>query len=365
MVNEDQRGSAQYVSKSDGAPPLPPAGGYRGASRIVRETAVADAPAPTETATLERPRLRTHWLGWTALGVAVAFAVVLVVLVVLGATDALFGVTALVAQLLVVGAVVAALVTPRARRLGAVALAVALLGNVATIGGVGTLQASASGSYDPQKTPRQEHWESYPGVEDYTEQEILAQPSLEEERQRTEQAFAEAREALSDEFGYTWTRISDEYLRPERNGHGGESMLVSAQFESWSTNEPIHDLTRKREALETVSEALEANGLPPMIALNEGYGSVPESSMRHLYGSENPDEQAVWEWGTAVWGSPTQYYAVLTDLSRDPTGDFRDAAEAQRKDSGAPLEGLTLQAIASPVLSEDDVDEFRDRMRDY
>ena len=356
---------------SDGAPPLPPPGGYRGASRLARGPAPADAAGrhddttAVETATLDRPRRRPHWLGWLALGGALCFGLALAVLALIDRGDLVFTVTAAAAQALVLAAIIAALVTPRARRLGAVALGIALLGNMATVGGAAALRAPDAAVLAADQTPEEQRWAEYPGVEDFTAEEILAQPSLETERAATESLFADIRDTLSDEFGYTWTQVADEQLRPERNGHGGESMLVDAQFGAWRTNEPIHDLTRKREVYDAIDGVLAEHGMPGLLPLNEAGGTVPDTSLENMYGSADPEEQAVWEWATWSWASPSQYYAVITDLSRDESGSFRAAAEAQRTDPGDPLEGLTLQSRSRPLLAEADIDAFTERMSEY
>jgi hypothetical protein len=58
-------------------------------------------------------------------------------------------------------------------------------------------------------------------------------------------------------------------------------------------------------------------------------------------------------------------FVGITDLSRDPTGDFRAAAEARRTKPSDPVDGLTLNAYGKPLLSEGDADEFTERMREY
>ncbi|QIM19395.1 hypothetical protein G7066_13890 [Leucobacter coleopterorum] len=117
-----------------------------------------------ETATLQRTRVRGHWLGWVALSVAIVFALVLVVMAFSGAADALFSVTVFAVQLAVIAAVVAALITKRARRLGIVSLAVVLLCNVATVGSLGVLQTASAGSYAVSKSTGQLHREAFPGL---------------------------------------------------------------------------------------------------------------------------------------------------------------------------------------------------------
>ncbi|QIK63091.1 hypothetical protein G7068_07675 [Leucobacter viscericola] len=366
MVSEDRNpaGARSYVSSTEGAPPLPPKGGYHGASRATVHTRAVAEPR-LETATLQRNRVRSHWLGWVALSLAIVFALVLVVMAFSGAADAVFSVTVFVVQLAVIAAVVAALVTKRARRLGIAALAVVLLCNVATVGSLGVLQTASAGSYAVSKSTGQLHREAFPGVEDYSEQEILAQPSLEAERDRVAKVFEQVRDRLSRDYGVTWTKTSDEQVKPERNGQGGESMLKQVTFEGWTTNEPVHDLKQKRDMIATADEVLMANNAAGLISMNEYESGLPAARMKDLYGSVKPDEQAIWDYLSWDGWQPTRLYVGITDLSRDPTGDFRAAAEARRLNPSDPVDGFTLNAYSTPLLAEGDVKEFKERMRGY
>lgn len=366
MVSQDQNaGSARsYVSNSEGAPPIPPKGGYRGASRATVQTRAVAQPR-LETATLERTRTRGHWLGWVALSLAIVFAVTLVVLAFSGAIDALFGVTVFALQLAVIAVVIAALVTRRARRLGIAALSVALLLNVATVGGLGVLQTASAGNYAVSKSSGQLHREAFPGVEDHSEQEILAQPSLEEERERVTKLNAEVRDRLSQDYGVTWTKTSEEQVKPERNGRGGESMLKQVTFEGWTTNEPVHDQQKKRDMAQTINEVLVENDAAELISMNEYDFDLPDARIKDLYGSVDPEKQVLWEYLSWDGWSPTRVYVEFTDLSRDTTGDFRAAAEARRLNPDDPIEGVTLAANSTPLLAEGDVNEFKERMRGY
>lgn len=357
-----------YVTRTEGAPPLPPKGGYRGASRaaLLGHQQPGQATERIETVKLERPRRKPHWVGWVALGGAILFALVLGMIVLVGTSGAIFNVTMLMLQLLVLAGVVAALVIPQARRLGIAALTVALVANVATLGSVSALQVAQSGSYIAEKTPSEQRSLGYPSVEGYTETEILDQPSLEEERAKVTQMFKEVREELSREYGVTWTRTGDEDLRLMRNGRGGESMLYSAVFESWTTNEPVHDLALKEAMLDTAMDVLRSHGYLDPYYLHLDDGRLPDVQMQNLYGGLTPEEQVLWSWLTwENWYTPTRVYLEITDLSRDTTGDFRDSAEARRLQPGDPIEGFWLHASSSPLLSEDDVEEFTERMSEY
>lgn len=357
-----------YVSNTEGAPPLPPPGGYRGSSRAAQAISQRDAvlAEQAETATLERSRHRYHWAGWVALGAAILFAFVLGGIALTGTSNVLFSTTVFIAQLLVIAAVIAALVIKHARTLGIAALTIALLVNVATIGSASALQVASSGSYVHERSPAQQHEHGYPGVEGYAEDDILRQPSLEAEREKVAALFQAIRNELSLEYGVTWTQVTDESMRQMRNGRGGESMLYTASFAGWMTNEPIHDLRLKYAMFDTAAEVVWAYGFDVPYAFNLNDGTIPPSQMTHLYGGVVPEEQALWSQATwEGWSTPTIVYLDLLDLSRDSTGNFTRSAEGSRAHPGDPIEGFRLSAVSEPLLKESDRAQFVERMRDY
>ena len=357
---EEQR--ARYVTNSDGAPPLPPPGGYRGARRTPDPAAVAVQNA---VATSETPKQPANAVGWIALVSGILFAVILLGTFLAGGTDTIYGITMLALQLVVLGVAIAALVTRRGRRLGAVALSIALLFNIATVGAMGAVQTSASGSYEGQKTEEQKHEEAYPGVKDTPNSDILAQPSLEEVRESSEATLADIRDRLSDEFGYTWTQAGDEDLRPERNGYGGESMLVQYTSAKWGTNEPIRDYDRKLEVMDVIDDVLAEHDMWGIISLNDASSGLDESMLEKLYGSADPRSQDVWEWYSDDYPGPRRFYATIYDTSHDETGDFTASREAQAARTGEPVEGLQIMFLAPELLSEADRAEFEQKLQDY
>lgn len=358
----------KYVSSTEGAPPLPPPGGYRGSSRAAQITLHRNAEIVerAETATIERSHRKAHWTGWVALGAAIVFALVLGGVALTGTSNVIFSTTMLVVQLLVIAAVIAALVIRHARTLGIVALTVALLANVPTIGSVSALQVASSGSYAHERSPAQQHEQGFPGVEGYSEHDILMQPSLEEERDTVAALFTAVRDELSRVYGVTWTQTGDEDTRLMRNGRGGESMLYTAYFASWTTNEPIHDLELKHAMYDTAADVAWMHGFDTPYAFNIDDGTLPESQMKNLYGSIATEEQALWSRVTwDGWSSPTLVYLEILDLSRDLTGDFTRGAEGKRSNPGDPIEGFSLSAVSEPLLKEADEAEFTERMRSY
>ncbi|MEJ1922606.1 hypothetical protein [Microbacterium sp. KHB019] len=351
----------RYLAGAEGAPPVPPPGGYHGARR---RTAPAAAPL-VSTAEAPAEKQPANAIGWAALLAAILFALTLLGALLAGATSLIYGVTMLTVQLVVVGVVVAALFTARGRALGASALIITLMLNVATMGAASALQTSASGSYGGQKTAEQKHEEAFPGVKDRSSSEILAQPSLEEVREQSDATLAEIRRRLSDRFGYTWTEVAPEDLRPERNGYGGESMLVQYISVPWATNEPVQDYERKLDVMEVIDEVVTERGMYGMYSFNDPSSSLDSTILQRFYGSSDPRTQHTWEWYTDNYPDPLRFYAVIHDLSNDPAGELRAEREADSAKSGEPLEGLQIYFLAPELLSEADVEEFEERLQEY
>jgi hypothetical protein len=367
MVMDHERQRARYVAGTEGAPPVPPPGGYRGARRQQAPAQAVPFAAPVATASApDEPKKPANILGWVALLGSILFALILFVTLIAGGTDVLYGLTMLAVQLVIVAVIVAAIVTARGRMLGAIALVIALLFNVATVGGLSALQTSASGTYDGAKSDEQRHAEAYPGIKGTEPQTVLGQQSLEEVRAEADSLFADIRERLSDRFGYTWTQVSDEDLRPERNGYGGESMLYEYTSTAWATNEPIEGYERKLEVLDVIDEVVVEHGLWNLYSFNDPSNSgIDRTMIAKLYGSDDPRTQHTWEAYTENYPDPLRFYANIFDLSNDQDGGFQAEREAQNARTGEPLEGLQIAVLASAVLSDEDRDEFEQKLTEY
>ena len=371
MVMDHEKQRARYVAGTEGAPPVPPPGGYRNARRqsgpvVQQQPAV---PVPSGTATLSDAAAATkkpaNALGWIALIAGILFALILLITLAVGATDVLYGVTMLALQLVIVAVMIGALFTARGRTLAAIALAITLVFNVATVGGLSALQTSASGSYDGMKTEEQKHEEAYPGIKGTDPQDALNQQSLEEVKTEADSLFADIRERVTAEFGYEWVQVGGEDLRPERNGYGGESMLIEYTSIGWATTEPIQDYSVKLQVMDVIDSVAAEHGLPSLYSFNGEYSGIDPSMIAKLYGSDDPREQHTWEYYTENYPDPMRFYANIYDLSNDPSGDFLKTREAQQARTGEPLEGLQMVVIASAVLSESDRAEFEEKLQEY
>ncbi|MEE6387766.1 hypothetical protein V3G71_02865 [Microbacterium paraoxydans] len=363
MVSDHERQRARYVGGTEGAPPVPPPGGYRGARR---QQQVGPTPPVLSPLPPEEKKPSANALGWIALVSAILFVLILFGTLVVGGTDLLYGVTMITLQLLVLGVIVAALFTPGGRRLGIIALVLTILFNVATVGALSALRTSASGNYEGVKTAEQRHAEAYPGIKGTAPQEALTQQSLEEVRAEADALFTDIRDRLTADFGLTWVRVGDEDLRPERNGYGGESMLSEYTSAAWATEQPVQGYALKLEVMAAIDEVVAAHGLWNLYSFNDPANSgIDPSMIAKLYGSDDPQTQTTWEYYTENYPDPLRFYANIYDLSNDADGGFRTSREAQSARTGEPVEGLQLVVIAGKVLSEADRAEFEKRLQDY
>lgn len=364
MVAQDR---SRYVGGAEGAPPLPPPGGYRGARRAPEPAAsniATTAGAVTYTAP-EPPARPPGALSILAVCLAFLFLVVLLIVAAVGGADALYGTTMLVLQLLVLGVMIAALFTRRGRVLAASALAVTLLLNTWTVGAMGAMYAAANHDYDGTKSVEQRHAEAHPGIRDMSMREVLDQPSLEQAQALGAEIMAEIRARLSAEFGFTWVSTGGEDIGPERNGYGGESMLRRYVSTVWTSEQPVRSVTLKRQVMAVVEQVIGEYGLWGLYAFNEP-GSVITDDMRaRLYGSTDPALQHTWEYYGDDYPDPLRFYAMAYDLGNDPSGQFFIQREAQNAQTGEPLEGIQLVIFARRLLSEADREEFIERMADY
>jgi hypothetical protein len=348
-----QRDRSQYVGGVEGAPPIPPAGGYRAAQRV--QTVVASGEPP-------EPRARPGALGWIALAAAILLALVLLVMWAAGATNAIYGVVVLALQLGVVLTVVAALVNARSRSLGAIAVAIVLLVNVGTVGAASALtHQPATGVTDPED----DYWAAYPGIRGQTSEEILGRTSLESAQSTADEVMAAIRERLTEEYGFAWVEGRPSDIRAERNGYGGESMLVQYTSERWSTTEPVTDHQLKLDAMATIDEVLVDYGFYELTPLNDPSSGFDPAYLERFYGGTDPRTQVEWEWYSDDWPGPLRFYANVTDLTHDDGGGFRISREGQVAGTDEPLEGLRISFLVPEVLSEHDVDEFEKRMEQY
>lgn len=364
---EQQR--SRYIGGAEGAPPLPPPGGYHGARRVpgALDAAAGLPPASGDLTYTSAPaeKKSVNTLGLVAISAAVLFVLVMLLMMGAGGTDALYGASMLVVQFVVIGVIIAALVTPRGRMLGTIALALTLVFNVATVGAMGALRSAATHAYDGAKTEQQKHEQGYPGMKGVANSDVLNGPSLEDVQAQGDQLMAEVRKRLTARYGYTWVQTGAVDISPERNGYGGESMLRRYTSTAWTTEQPVQDIQRKREVMRVIDEVLAERDMPQLYPLNEPGSGISDDMVAKLYGSSDPARQHTWEYYSDTYPEPLRFYADVLDLSNDPTGEFRTQREAVQQQLGEPLEGLQLIILAREVLPEADRSAYEEKLKDY
>ncbi|MFZ4842487.1 hypothetical protein [Mycetocola saprophilus] len=360
-------GNDPYLGGSEGAPPPPPPGGYRGNSRVSRLMHPAAPPLPAPAApAIPVPRPPSSRAAKIFGAIVIAHALWLLFRLLLpGAGSYYFTVGAITVQVLMLIAAVVILVGPRGRRLGTIALVVTLVVNVATVGSVSALESAQSGNYDDYKTAEQRKWNAYPGIRGVDPAEILEKPSLEEDIARTDDLNAKLRAALSTEFGITWTMHGKNTLRNNRNGYGGESMLVDFSGPVWTSDRPMQSVAEKRRLRDVVTRVMMQNGVSRTVVTSDPSFQPDPGNLERFYGSANPDQQHTWAM-VSVDRQINFYVDVrIFDLSKDPTGAFRTEREGQSARDGTPLEGIQISARGYELLGSDKRDEFIAKLKTF
>ncbi|GAA2524788.1 hypothetical protein GCM10009860_00670 [Microbacterium mitrae] len=363
MVIPGEATSNRYVASSDGAPPVPPPGGYRGAQRSRAPQLPPGAPVPPRGSTADKPK-RT-WMGIAALIVAAVYVIVLVIVLNVGGSHTLYGFNMLALQIAVLVFVLVALFTPGARGWGSAALALCLVANVATVGAAGALTSAYTGNYENLKSDDQKFWEKYPGIKDEEPVYLIGGPSYEEYKADADELLGQVRNRLTTDFGFSWTEPADEMKRPIRNGYGGESWFFTYTSEKWMTNEAVHGVSDKTAVMNSINSVVNDFGYDDMYSLTEP-GYRDDKVLEQLYGSAEPTEQAIWEFYADDYDANFTLYVQIVDLSMDTEdGRFRKDREDWNARSGEPLEGVILYVVTGPTISEDDEDAFDKLLAEY
>lgn len=363
MVIPGEATSNRYVANSEGAPPVPPPGGYRGAQR----NRTPQLPPGTSTppgGSVDAKKKRV-WMGRAALIVAVAFAVVLLIVWNVGGSHTLYGFNMLAVQIAVLAFILVALFTPGARKWASGALALSLLMNVATVGAAGAVTSAYTGNYENLKSDEQKFWEKYPGIKDQEPVYLIGAPSVEEYKADADELLLSVRERLTTDFGFTWTDPTDDMRRPIRNGYGGESWFFTYTSEKWMTNEAVHGVSDKTAVVNSINSVVDEFGYDELYSLTQP-GYRDDKVLEQLFGSAEPTEQVIWEFYTGDYEANFTLYVQIVDLSMDNAdGTFRKDREDWNKRSGEPLEGVNIYVVTGPTISESDEAAFDELLGEY
>ena len=190
----NRRLGRDYVSGHEGAPPLPPEGGYRHERRFPDHPFAGNPVAPAP-----KPRgPRSHPLGWVALATALVFTFLLGLALLAGESQLVLSPGVIFAQVVVAIVIGLAFFLPRGRLLAGVALTIALVCNVGTAAALGAMFPQTTGDVSGTLDQKQRNRLSYPGVKGVDNHAVLNAPSLEEVEAQTNALSAQIRQRLSD-----------------------------------------------------------------------------------------------------------------------------------------------------------------------
>lgn len=212
-------------------------------------------------------------------------------------------------------------------------------------------------------------WSEYPGTKYDDPREILAAPSLEEVTERAD-AFTEAfKERLGEEYGLLWQQEYEGSLRLGGNGYDGDSMLYDYSGPNWLGAGVVRD-TDAREHIVAVFQELSAEfGAEDFYIANDLYtDSGDKESAISQFGSATRSKQALWSanadnYGIGGLAMYLDVYDSTIPTDKEFTGDYYSRV-IELEDGDATL-FITLRLSAYSLLSEDDREEFTERIRQY
>lgn len=202
---------------------------------------------------------------------------------------------------------------------------------VVVLGATGCAVAPETTVVEGSGAQRTVHWEDYPGDADTDDEDVLAAPTPKEVEVRQRQLFADLGQVLQDEFGLDWgPRGESGWYDSPGNGYGGDSLLTTYNSAAWTSEGVPEGADAWRELLDAVDAVLTEHELGGLVLFHEPslYAEDDAGQVEELGRSGTNDPDQYWEW-TAGSSNDSQWVSVvLTDASKDPSGE---AAESLRE----------------------------------
>lgn len=244
-------------------------------------------------------------------------------------------------------------------RVFVVGIAVAVVVIVAII--VGAVSGITAGSTSA--------WSEYPGTQYDDPREILAAPSLEEVLERADSFTEEFKARLGEDYALLWQQEYEGEVSITGNGYDGDSMLYDFYGPNWLGAAVVDD-DDAREHIVTVFQELSAEyGAEDFYLANDLYTEPgDEESAISRFGSATRSKQALWSASADIYelGGLSMNIDVFDSTiptNEDFTGDYYSRV-IELEDGDATL-FITLRLSAYTLLSEDDREEFTERIREY
>lgn len=226
---------------------------------------------------------------------------------------------------------------------------------VLALGGVGVAVALLVASPAPD-------WTAYPGSDFRTVDEVLAADSLETIAAESDAFTEEYKNALTDEFGITWTERTPPAVNPDVNGYGGDSMLYSYSGGEWQGAVTMDDPAARERIYDLFEQLAYAHLATDVFTWND-YTSVGKVDQ---YGAAEKADQVVWELiGSGSDTHPVRFTSVLYDrsLPADPTFGGTTWIRIEEGDTNTFFVYLFAHSYA--LLAEADREAFIEAVEPY
>lgn len=222
----------------------------------------------------------------------------------------------------------------------------------ATFAGIGLAHAFS----DPA-----EPWSQYPGVPQVTPEQVLQNDTVEQLSARVDATMTEVREAITAEFGFTWTAKGEDAVVYESNRFHGTSLLNTYDSVNWQTSQTLRTEAEKNLAVKIVSEIMTKDGFGDAQLQNF---TGPEAVAN--FGDFRLEDQGRW----VVSGTPPEVSRgalqfVILDLSHDRTGTLTEMSDSDVAQFGWEPEYLSISYSGDFMLKHSDRAEFERRAKIY
>ncbi|MBB5633389.1 hypothetical protein BKA04_001612 [Cryobacterium mesophilum] len=206
-----------------------------------------------------------------------------------------------------------------------------------------------------------EPWSRYPGVPQFSTDQILKNETVEELEPRVDAAMEDVRAAITKEFGFTWSAKGQDVVAYESNRFHGTSLLNTYDSVTWQTSRTLRTDADKRRAVSIVAAIMERHGFGTPALLN-----VTGPDGLQDFGGFTLEDQGRWVLG----GHPPEVSRgslqfTILDLTKDHTGSLAAASRDAVASLGWEPEYLSIAYHGDFMLKQADRAEFERRAEIY
>lgn len=214
-----------------------------------------------------------------------------------------------------------------------------------------------------QGAPNQ--WVGYPGSAYADDDDVLAADSMETVVANSDAMLAEYRDALTDEFGFTWTQVFDQTLEHDKNGYGGDSMLYFYDSGSWQGEVVLDDPAARQAVQDAFKRITTEYGGIEFSVWNDLLDGDEAGTVAELGGSTK-QTQALWSFRNSTGLGAAGLYVSSQVYDRNiPVDDSFDGDYVFVKPSDSSTLLVTVFSSASALLAEADRDTYIEAIAPY